>query len=299
MMSVSSSSTAISMDKPSTVARKSMIGFPNAKINVGLQVRCRRPDGFHDIESLFVPIPWCDSLELESGPDIQKTSLEQHGLPIPGNPSDNLIVRAHTLLGELKPLPPVRFHLIKAIPMGAGLGGGSSDGAFALRLLNGFFNMGLSDSALCSLAEQLGSDCPFFIHNTSSHVTGRGENVRPITLNLKDWWVTLIFPSVHIPTASAFEWVTPNADRQGLDRWQDSSPVDWKGQLENDFTAPVAARFPAVRQGLDLLNRHGAAFADMSGSGSTIYGCFPAEPPAALFAECPRDWAIWFGKMTP
>ena len=276
---------------------RTRIGFPNAKVNVGLQVRNRRPDGFHAIESLFVPIPWCDTLELEVLEDEGPCEIEAHGLPIPGNPDDNLIIKAHALLARDYNVPSVRFHLIKAIPMGAGLGGGSADGVMALQLLNAQRELGLSDAALEIMAAQLGSDCPFFIRNTFSHVSGRGEVIHPISIDLNGWWIAILHPGIHVSTAKAFSWVTPSDERPGLSTWSGSGPEEWAGKLTNDFTAPVIEHHPEVGHALSMLRNLGATHADMSGSGSAVFGFFRSDPGIDLQSACPAEWHCWSGRI--
>ena len=279
-------------------ANRTCIGFPHAKINIGLQVRRKRQDGFHDLESLFVPIPWHDTLEIERLEKGATPGLVTHGLTIPGHPEDNLILRAHQLLDDACGIDPVRFHLVKSIPMGAGLGGGSSNGAHALRLLDRLFELHLSQEALSGMAAQLGSDCPFFIHDTPAHVTGRGENVTPLPLALRGWWLALIHPGVHISTPTAFGWVTPNDDRPSLQHWAGSSPNDWTEELHNDFTGPARQRHSEISEALNRIQTAGAAFADMSGSGSTVFGWFKNEPPDSLFEGCPEEWMTWKGPYS-
>lgn len=273
------------------------MGFPNAKINVGLQIRGKRPDGFHALDSLFIPVPWQDALEIETLASASSSQLLPHGLAIPGQMEDNLILKAHGILADHFDLPHVRFHLVKSIPMGAGLGGGSADGAFALKLLNAHFDLGLSPERLRAFAAQLGSDCPFFIDNVPARITGRGEHVQAIALELSDWWVAILHPGVHVPTAQAFGWVVPNDDRPGLGQWTGSSPSDWDASLCNDFTSPVAARYPEVADALARMRRAGATFADMSGSGSAVFGFFPSEPDDALILGCPASWRTWTGQL--
>lgn len=272
------------------------VAFPNAKINVGLQVRSRRPDGYHALDSLFLPVPWCDTLEIATPGSSDDVTLHLHGHAIAGAPEDNLIVRAYRLLQEKHALPPCDVHLIKAIPSGAGLGGGSADGTFALRLLNAHFALGLDVGQLESLAGKLGSDCPFFVRNVPCRVTGRGEHLFPISLQLEGWHIALIHPGVHVGTAEAFGWVTPNDDRPGLDQWAGSGPEDWVGHLVNDFTGPVCTRHPEVARALNALREAGAVFADMSGSGSTVYGFFRSAPE---LPDLPKHWTRWSGPFTP
>jgi len=285
------------VEPPTLPPAGTLIGFPNAKVNIGLQVRKKRKDGFHEIESLFVPIPWKDTLELEVRPLHESTSLLTHGLSIPGRAEENLILRAHSLLQEEYGLPPVRFHLVKSIPMGAGLGGGSADGAFALRLLNQKFELNLGTEQLKAHAATLGSDCPFFIQNTPSLVSGRGDKIQPIALPLEGWWWVLIHPGVHIDTQAAFGWVEPNDKRPRLDSSAGKEPAEWnQALLTNDFAGPVTERYPAVRKALDRIRKHGAVFSDMSGSGSTVFGLFAEEPATSLLKDCPKNWKTWQGK---
>ena len=228
-------------------SKGSQVVFPNAKVNLGLQVRGKRADGFHDLDSLFLPVPWYDTLELVSPGSGEGCLLHLHGNPIEGNPSDNLVCRAYSILSERHVLPPVDFHLIKVLPSGAGLGGGSADGAFALTLLNDHFELGISPTELEDIAAKLGSDCPFFIRNVPARVTGRGEHSTPIHLDLSGWHIALINPGLHIRTAQAFDWVVPDDNRPGLGAWAGTAPPDWAGKLTNDFTDPVCERHPEVR----------------------------------------------------
>lgn len=275
----------------------SLVAFPNAKINLGLQIREKRADGYHAINSVFIPIPWCDTLEIAT-PAHRTTGCELHlgGHPIQGTVTDNLVHQAYELLDGQFQLPPADFHLIKAIPSGAGLGGGSADGTFTLRLLNEHFGLGLQATQLEELAESLGSDCPFFVRNAPANVTGRGELISPISLELDGWHVALIHPGIHVPTSTAFQWVTPKKDRPGLAQWNGSSPLDWSGKILNDFTRPVGQRHPEIHQALTLLHAAGATFADMSGSGSAVFGFFPTSPPEDLFKNCPNHWRTWSGS---
>lgn len=277
--------------------KTSQVAFPNAKVNLGLQVRGLRSDGFHDLDSLFLPIPWCDTLEVVSPGTGEGCLLHLHGNPIEGNPKDNLICQAYSLLSKRNSLPPVDFHLIKVLPSGAGLGGGSADGAFALTLLNRHFELGISTKELELIAAELGSDCPFFIRNVPARVTGRGEHTTPINLDLAGWHIVLINPGVHINTAQAFGWVVPNEDRPGLDSWTGTGPTDWPGKLTNDFTGPVCEQHPVVREAIQSLLKAGAVYAEMSGSGSTVFGFFRDMPPAPWAAQLPETWRHWAGQF--
>lgn len=276
----------------------SRASFPNAKINVGLQVIEKRPDGFHNLDSLFVPVPWSDTLELSTpGTDPVECTLHVSGSVPPGKTEDNLVMKAYALLAQKFDLPGCDFHLIKSIPAGAGLGGGSADGAFALCLLNDHFQLGLNTHNLEALAAQLGSDCPFFIRNTPARVTGRGENIDPIELDLAGWHVVLIHPGVHVPTGTAFSLIQPRPHRPGLDSWAGTGPNEWGEALTNDFTKAISDMHPPIAAALAALKKAGAVYVDMSGSGSTVFGFFEAsiEGHDAL-QHLPRDWRIWHGQ---
>ncbi|HNF72880.1 MAG TPA: 4-(cytidine 5'-diphospho)-2-C-methyl-D-erythritol kinase, partial [Chitinophagaceae bacterium] len=183
-----------------------MVVFPNAKINLGLYITARRPDGYHDLETVFYPVPLCDILECMEAPELL---FESSGLPIPGDPEHNLVLKAwHVLRRDFPHLPPVHIHLHKIIPMGAGLGGGSSDAAFMLKLLNQLFTLGLANEQLLAYALELGSDCPFFIQNQPAFASGRGEILQPLSFSVPMGTIVLVYPAVHRSTAQAFQQVT-------------------------------------------------------------------------------------------
>lgn len=266
-----------------------MLVFPNAKINLGLHITGRRPDGFHDIETVFFPLPLNDALEAVHAPaGSQGIRLSVHGQAIAGPEEDNLCVKAWRLLKKDFPLlPAVQAHLLKNIPMGAGLGGGSADGAFMLRLLNDKFQLGIPVQQLLAYAAQLGSDCPFFILNQPCYATGRGELLEPIPLQLSGWRLVLANPGIHVNTGWAFSQLDPalfGHPRAGL-RQVVQQPVEtWKGVLTNDFELPVFAQYPVIQALRDGLYRDGAAYAAMSGSGSTVYGLFDKNKPLPSYS---------------
>jgi 4-diphosphocytidyl-2-C-methyl-D-erythritol kinase len=263
-----------------------MVVFPNCKINLGLHILNKRLDGFHNLETLFYPLPLCDTLEVvsnEYGETNLGTKIRMEGIPVAGTPESNLVLKAYALLKEDYALGAVEFCLLKNIPMGAGLGGGSSDGAFAIKLLNMFFKLNLSVAQQEYYAAKLGSDCAFFIQNTPCLGTGRGEILTPITLSLGGLWIALVKPDIHIGTAEAFAKIKPR------DSWDQKStfslidlpnmPIDsWKKHLINDFEAsifPNHSELPYIKK---LLYTHGAHDAAMSGSGSTLFGLFSEQP---------------------
>jgi len=257
-----------------------LIVFPICKINLGLQVLRKRIDGFHDISTIFFPLPLTDSLEVITDITVPEPYVfSSSGLPVGINPEENLCVRAFNLLRKDYPeLPPLRMHLHKVIPMGAGLGGGSSDAAFTLKLINQKYQLGISDEKLKGFALQLGSDCPFFIDPTPCVATGRGEEMHPVQIDLSGYFIVLIYPGIHIGTPWAFSAVQPTENRQNL-RQLISHPVeDWKHFLFNDFEIPIFKEFPQVAQIKKTLYNQGAVFSAMSGSGSAVYGLFKQKP---------------------
>ena len=252
-----------------------MIVFPNCKINLGLHILHKRQDGFHDLESVFFPLPIHDALEFILSPDKNSPAFTISGLAIDINPSQNIVYKAFELLKADFPfITPVHIHLHKNIPMGAGLGGGSSDGAYALLLLNKIFKLGIDQQKLVDYAAQLGSDCPFFILNQPCYVTGRGEKMERVELDLSGFSIVIIYPGIHIPTKWAFAQVKPALPRTSL-RSLITFPVEeWKNELKNDFEAPVFQHYPLIKVIRDELYEKGAVYASMSGSGSSVYGIF-------------------------
>ncbi|NCI45947.1 4-(cytidine 5'-diphospho)-2-C-methyl-D-erythritol kinase [Sediminibacterium soli] len=253
-----------------------MILFPNCKINLGLHITRKREDGYHDLETIFYPLAWQDALEcIQGAGGDEAVSLTTSGIPVSAAPEQNLCVKAwHLLKKDFPQIGPVRMHLHKNIPMGAGLGGGSSDGAFALRLLNDFFQLPLSTDQLLDYALRLGSDCPFFILNRPCHATGRGEKLQPLALDLSVYRFVLVHPGIHVSTAAAFSGIQPRQPEQSLATLI-NSPVDrWKQLLTNDFEATVCALHPEIAAIKKTLYEAGAVYASMSGSGSAVYGLF-------------------------
>lgn len=252
-----------------------MISFPNAKINLGLHIIGKRKDGFHEIETCMVPVPLFDALEMILD---KKPTWNSTGLDIPGDSKDNLILKAEKLLRKDFPnLPNLNIHLHKNIPMGAGLGGGSADGAFALKLMNNLFDLHLDDFFLEEYAEKLGSDCPFFIENTPKIARGRGEILEPIELSLKGTYLILINPGIHIGTKEAYAGVTPAHPKVKLEEvLVDRSR--WKAELANDFEPSIFKNHPEIAEIKSKLYEAGAFYAAMSGSGSSVFGLFDNEP---------------------
>lgn len=271
-----------------------MIVFPNCKINLGLNILRKRTDGYHDLETIFYPLPFSDALEIiENKNSRDQFPFTSSGLPVPGKPASNLCVKAYRLLKKDFPsLSSVHIHLHKVIPSGAGLGGGSSDAAFTLKLLNRQFHLLLSDEQLMEYGAQLGSDCPFFILNKPCFAKGRGEILRPISLDLSDYKFVIVNPGIHVDTGKAFLHIHPGIPSQSLEEVITLPPERWKDELHNDFEKVI---FPLHREIVDIkdeLYHQGAVYASMSGSGSTVYGLFkkdkkitPAFPPHYFFRE--------------
>ena len=251
-----------------------MIVFPNCKINLGLHILGKREDGFHNLETVFYPVPFKDALELipSTNTDIEFTGT---GLAVDGNAADNLCVKAyHLLKKDFREIPAVKIHLHKAIPLGAGLGGGSADAAFMLKLLNEKFKLNLSTDQLINYAQQLGSDCPFYIINKPCFATGRGEVLEEITVDLSAYKMVLINPGIHINTGWAFSNITPALPVKSIKEIIQQPISSWKHELKNDFETAVFTAHPAIKEIKEKLYSQGAIYAAMSGSGSTVFGFF-------------------------
>ncbi|MDO7874059.1 4-(cytidine 5'-diphospho)-2-C-methyl-D-erythritol kinase [Hymenobacter sp. ASUV-10] len=274
-----------------------MLTFPNAKLNLGLYVTARRPDGYHTLESAFVPLPWCDALELVPAPANQSSSLALTGRPIPGDPATNLCLRAYELLkADFPALPPVQLHLHKIVPIGAGLGGGSADAAFALKLVNSEFDLGLSEDALESYARRLGADCAFFIRNQPVLAVEKGDVFEPLDLNLKGTACAVIYPGLHISTAEAYGRITPRPPQHELRAALAQPMATWRDTVSNDFEEALTPHYPVLGEIKQLLYAAGATYASLSGSGSAVYGLFSGhETVPSLSAK--DDYLLWTGLL--
>jgi 4-diphosphocytidyl-2-C-methyl-D-erythritol kinase len=254
-----------------------MLSFPNAKINLGLQVLRKRKDGFHDLATVFYPAGWKDALELIVRGNIP-FRLTTSGLSVNGDPESNLCYKAWKLISADYDLPALEAHLHKTIPMGAGLGGGSADGAFMLRLLNDVCQLRIPEEKLLIYAAELGSDCPFFIRNRPVYATGRGEILEEFPFVLEQYTMVILMPEIGVPTAAAFSWITPAESSSDLRETLKLPPEQWKGKLINDFEEPVSKKYPVIRQLIDYLYEKGALYAAMSGSGASVYGIYRELP---------------------
>lgn len=256
-----------------------MITFPNAKINLGLHITEKRPDGYHNLETVFYPIPLEDALEIHlmNAPTNCKYAVHLSGTEVTGKTEDNLVVKAYLLLDQDFQLPPIDIHLFKHIASGAGLGGGSADAAFMLKLLNERFSLNLTVEQLEAYAAALGADCAFFIRNTPTFAEGIGNIFSPISLSLTGYQLVVIKPDIFVSTREAFSQIKPHYPQQSL-REVIARPVEeWKEGLVNDFEASVFPQHPPIREIKEELYRQGAVYASMSGSGSSVFGLFKPE----------------------
>lgn len=267
-----------------------MIAFPGTKINLGLRITQRLANGYHAIESIFIPTQFSDVLEVI--PASEKSTFHLHGIEIPGDHHDNLVVKAWKLLAKDYDIPPFEAHLMKVVPMGAGLGGGSADGSAMLKVLNELFELGISVKGLKTYAKILGADCPFFIENKASYVEGIGEKLAPIHLNLSQYHLLLICPGIHINTREAFENIVPKASENNLIDIINTYPIkDWKEYVKNDFEDFAFHMHPELEDIKEELYASGALYASMSGTGSSIYGIF--EEKVNLDAEMSGYTHFW------
>lgn len=259
-----------------------MVTFPNVKINLGLNILSKREDGYHNLQSVFYPVDWCDILEIVKADSFH---FKMSGLEIPGEAKDNLVVKAYELMKSRHSIGPVSIHLHKTIPTGAGLGAGSSNGAFALKMFNEIFDLKLTKTTLKEYAGELGSDCPFFIENVPCHVSGRGDILETIDLNLRDYWIKIVHPGLHISTKEAFAKIVPKANLINLLSTSNEQIIDFENHFINDFEYSLKDSYPQLNQLKQELLNEGAFYASMSGSGSAIYGLFKTKPVATKGAK--------------
>lgn len=279
-----------------------MVVFPNAKINIGLDIVERRSDGYHNIVTLFYPVGWCDVLEIVPG-KRRETTLTITGREVACPMEKNLIIKALRALDEniskaagataaegWRHLPPLDIFLHKVIPDGAGLGGGSADAAFAVRAVNDMMNLGLTEPQMAEIIAPVGADCPFFIYNRPMLATGTGTTLSPAELSLEGYYITIAKPDVSVPTREAYAGVTPRQPDTALERLLNADPASWSAGVKNDFEASIFPSHPEIAAIKKLLMEHGAVYASMSGSGSAVYGIFTsdilAETAAAKLADC-------------
>ena len=273
-----------------------MITYPIAKINLGLNVVEKRTDGYHNLQTVFYPVPIKDTLEVRSErsevrgqrPSVD-CELRLAGIQVPGDTQQNLVVRAYKLLKEDFPtLPRVTATLQKGIPTQAGMGGGSSDCAYMIRLLNELFQLGMSDERMMDYAARLGADCAFFIKSTPCYAEGIGERLEPIALDLKGWHIGVVRPDIPVPTKEAFSRIHPHYQPKNC-REVVMQPIEtWHHELTNDFEESVFALHPEIGEVKERLYKKGATYAAMSGSGSALFGLFKENPDGMLRREFPN-----------
>ena len=265
-----------------------MVSFPNCKINLGLNIVAKRDDGFHDLETIFYPLKIKEAVEVIEKENFQ---FSVSGLAIDGNIENNLCTKAYQVLKkEFPQLPPVHIHLHKAIPVGSGLGGGSADGAFTLKLLNKKFGLSLSEKQLTWYALQLGSDCPFFIVNKPCFAKGRGEIFEHADIDLSPYKIVIVHPEIHISTAWAFSNIKPSLPATPLKDVIQQPISAWKKELKNDFEEPVFSQHPKIKNIKDELYKRGAIYSSMSGSGSAVFGIF--EKPKTFAFSFPTNYFV-------
>jgi len=256
--------------------------YPHAKINLGLNITERRPDGYHNLETVFMPVPLCDRLDIserQSECDQPKScNLTITGGAIEGDTQDNLVVKAYRLMAAQYDLPSLDVVLDKQIPTQAGLGGGSSDATFMLRAINDYACLGLTQRQLADIAVKLGADCPCFTIDGPCYAEGIGEKMTPIQLDLSGWWIAIVKPDIAVSTREAFSKVRPRRPEENC-RETVALPVDhWRDRLTNDFEESVFALYPEIGRMKERLYSLGATFALMSGSGSSLYALYRDEP---------------------
>lgn len=262
-----------------------MILFPNAKINIGLNITERRPDGYHNLETIFYPIDIKDALEVVKSDKLSFTST---GLDIPGTMEENLCVKGYHMLKQDYDLSPVSIHLHKHIPIGAGLGGGSSDAAFFIRLMNDEFKLGLSVDKMTDYARRLGADCAFFIENKPVFAFERGDEFESIKLDLSAYKIALVMPPVHVSTGEAFRGIQPAPVKESLFDLINEPIADWKKFIKNDFEQTVFKNHVEIRGIKAALYEAGAIYSSMSGSGASVFGIF-GDTPDLKFLETENE----------
>lgn len=255
-----------------------MIVFPNCKINLGLNVTEKRTDGYHNIETVFYPVNWCDALEIIEGGD-KPIDIITTGLSVAGPIEENIIYKAWKALNQLKITPNCKLYLHKILPMGAGLGGGSSDAAFFLKLANEKFNLGLSVLQLSNIAKTIGADCAFFIENKPVSAVGKGDEFSNVKVNLSGYHILVVHPGINSTTKEAYAGIVPNKPKRTVKEIVENEPIEnWKNHLFNDFEKSIFTKYPEIEKLKQQLYVNGAIYACMSGSGSAVFGIFKEKP---------------------
>jgi 4-diphosphocytidyl-2-C-methyl-D-erythritol kinase len=266
-----------------------MLSFPNAKINIGLNVVSKRQDGYHNLETIFYPIKLTDALEIIKS---DETKFSASGIVINGDPEQNLVIKAYRLLQDDFNLPSLKIHLHKVIPFGAGLGGGSADAAFALKMINDYFELGISISNLEKYASKIGADCPFFIKNKPTFAYGTGDQFSPVNLDLSAYTIILVKPTCSVSTPEAYRNITPQKADFNLTKINKLPIEEWRSIIKNDFEASVFPQYPEIENIKNILYDNGAVYASMSGSGSSVFGIFKCIPNDAKILFPKADYWI-------
>jgi 4-diphosphocytidyl-2-C-methyl-D-erythritol kinase len=259
-----------------------MIVFPNAKINLGLNITERRPDGYHNLETIFYPLMIKEALEIIESDEL---TFQSSGIHIPGDHQTNLCLKAYQLLKQKFDLPPVNIHLHKRIPIGAGLGGGSADAAFMIRLLNQQFELDLTTDRMMDYARQLGADCAFFINNRPVYAFEKGDRFEPVELDLSGYHLVLVMPPVHVSTAEAYGGIKPNPTEVPLKELIQVPLAEWKKHIKNDFEEHIFRAYPVIADVKNYLYATGALYASMSGSGASVFGIFKQQPDLSALEQ--------------
>ncbi len=277
-----------------------MLLFPNAKINLGLEITSRRPDGYHNLDTVFYPVDWCDILEIvPAKSDCCTLSVTGNHVDCP--PEKNLVMRAWSVMNSHMPIPPVDIYLHKIVPDGAGLGGGSADAAFMLKGLNDMFALELGNDLLAQYAAEIGADCPFFIYNTPMRATGIGNIFSPVDVNLSDYRLVIVKPPVSVSTKQAYSKVTPVPALTDLAQTLSTiPPAQWQPIVANRFETSVFPQFPVIEELKQNILAAGADYASMSGSGASVFGIFPASKADIMsdfIASLPHDYIAHISAM--
>ena len=271
-----------------------MICFPNAKINLGLNIVSKRADGYHNLETVFYPLPIHDALEIIVDESLADDVFIQTGLRIEGRSDDNLVMKALRLMRAKYEFPLLEVSLLKEIPFGAGLGGGSADASFMLRLINDTFSLGAPDQELASMAVTLGADCPFFVYNKPVFASGIGEKFEDISLSLSQYYFVLVKPDIHVSTKDAFVNIAPEQPAMSLKEIIRCPVEQWSNLMVNDFEKSVFLKYPEIGKIKEKLYGSGAVYASMSGSGSSVFAIFKDEQDGV--GEQFPDSFVWQGR---
>ncbi|MEA1887753.1 MAG: 4-(cytidine 5'-diphospho)-2-C-methyl-D-erythritol kinase [Bacteroidota bacterium] len=271
-----------------------MTSFPNAKINIGLNIISKRQDGYHNIESLFYPVGAKDALEfVMQSPGKDYDELIVTGIETGCNMEENFVIKAIKLLRKEYSIPFLKIHLHKVIPPGSGLGGGSSDAAFMLKYLNRYFSLNIDNQGLIDLSLKIGSDCAFFINNKPALIRGRGEVIKEIGFSLEGKYLLLVYPGIPISTAEAYSMVNPRMPDKSIAEGIKQAVSEWRSTIKNDFQDIIIDRYPLIGKIINKIYNEGALYCSLSGSGSTVYGIFEALPSSSTI----DDYWTWRGTF--